>query len=357
MTRLRVFPLTLAAALLCACPKKPEDAEPKPPVAPTQEAQPAKDKPVDATKLADPACVARWSEEGEPKTFEAGGKTYTLKGAHLQETSKDDDDQVVLGLVADIKEDTAENLANLDDIVRFFKDQQAEVLVAVGDLGDDQKQIENALDRLAASGLPVLAVIGNREGRAAFNDAVAAAASRHNNVINLNHVRLVTLDDAALVSIPGYHNKVYIHADDGCLYGPSDLDATRPIVQAAKGKRVVLISHGPPKQDGAEALDRTLEQVNVGDPALADFIKDNGIKFGAFANIHEAGGRATNLAGQSLISEGKPSDELYLSIGPADSVRWQMNDGTESTGMASLMTIKGDKAWFKVHRVQRKASK
>ncbi len=346
-----LFALPLAAALATSC-KKPEEAV-KPP--PSAKPEAPKEKPAEA-KLADPACVAKWSEEGEAKKIDVGGKSYELKGSKFSELSKDDDDQLTLGLVADIKEDTPDNLANLEAIVKFFKEQKADAIVVDGDLGDDKKQIENALAKLAEADLPVLAIIGNREGRAAFNDAVAAASARFPGVINLNKVRLAVFDDGALVSVPGYHNKVYIHAEDGCLYGPGDLEATKPIVQAAKGKTLVLVSHGPPKQEGADALDRTLEQVNVGDPGLRDFIKDNAIKFGVFANIHEAGGRATTLNGQSLIGENKLVDEMYVSTGPADSVRWTMNDGTESVGMASLMMIKGDKASYKVFRVPHKAA-
>lgn len=338
----------LALATIAGCKKDP----PPPPPAPPPAATPSPT--AEAARRADPACMATYTETAPTKEIEVGGKKFALRGGRVDEVSTDADDELVLGLVADVKEDTADNLANLDQILKFFKEHKAEGIVIDGDLGDDQKQIEAVLNKLSEAGLPMFAIIGNREGRAAFNGAVASVSARFPGLVNLNAVRAVVLDDGALVSVPGYHNKVYIHAEDGCLYGPADLDATKPALAAAKGKTTVLISHGPPKQEGADALDRTLEQVNVGDPALRDFIRDNGIKFGVFANIHEAGGRATNLAGTSLIGEGKPADELFLSTGPADAVRWTMNDGTESVGMAALLSIKADKASFKVFRVPAK---
>lgn len=341
-------PVVAVAIAGSGCTKK-EEAKPAP--TPTPAATPT----AEAVRRADPACVAAYAETAPTKEVEVGGKKLALRGTRVDEVSTDADDELVLGLVADVKEDTAENLANLDAILKFFKDTKVEAIVVNGDLGDDQKQIESVLNKLSESGLPMFAIIGNREGRAAFNGAVAGVQARYPGLVNLNAVRTVVLDDAALVSVPGYHNKVYIHAEDGCQYTAADLEATKPALAAAKGKTTVLISHGPPKQDGADALDRTLEQVNVGDPALRDFIRDNGIKFGVFANIHEAGGRATNLAGTSLIGESKPSEELFVSTGPADSVRWTMNDGTESVGMAAALMIKADKASFKVFRVPAKA--
>jgi len=343
---LRVFLApTLLLFAFAGCKK---EAPPAPaPAAPTAE----------PSRLADPACVGRWDDSGATRTVESGGKTFTVKGSRVEETTKDDDDQLVLGVVADVKEDTPENIANLDAIIKFFKESKVEAIVVDGDLGEDQKQIENVLAKLAESGLPLFSIIGNRDSRAAYDNAMAAVSARYPGLFNLDQIRAVSFDDGALVSMPGYHNKVYIHAEDGCLYGPADLEATKPAVAALKGKTIVMVSHGPPKQDGADALDRTLEQVNVGDPAMSEFLREQGIKLGIFANVREAGGRATNLPGMALVKEGVFSEELYLSNGPADSVRWTMNDGTESVGMASLFTIKGNKASFKTFRVHPKATK
>lgn len=351
MFRRTLLTTLLTASALVACKKDPP---PPPPPAPKPTSAPAPTEAPEAARAADPGCAGKYTEEGEAKVFEAGGKSFSLKGARLDETSKDADDQLVLGVVADINEDTPDNLANLDAIIKFFKDGKAEGVIIDGDLGEDQKQIEAVLSKLTESGLPLFAIAGNRDGRAAFNDAVAAVAARYPGLFNLNQIRAVLFDDGALVTMPGYHNKLYIHAEDGCAYGPADLEATKPAIAAAAGKTVVFVSHGPPKQDGADALDRTLEHVNVGDPAMAELLKASAIKFGIFANVREAGGRATNLAGTTLVKEGTLADELYLTTGAADAVRWQMNDGTESNGMATLFTLKGKQASFKVFRAPAK---
>ena len=48
---------------------------------------------------------------------------------------------------------------------------------------------------------------------------------------------------------------------------------------------VLLVSHGGPLQSGAEAIDRTSEGENVGDPGLAKAIADAKIPFGIFGAI------------------------------------------------------------------------
>jgi hypothetical protein len=54
----------------------------------------------------------------------------------------------------------------------------------------------------------------------------------------------------------------------------------------------------------------------------------------------------------TLVAQGTLSTQLLLNPGPADSIRWPMNDKTESVGMAAVMTIAGGKASYKVERMK-----
>lgn len=328
---------------LFACQK---NEAPKPPATP-----PAPPPKAAAAASSDPVCITPFTAEGAKTALTIGARTFERTGAKLTETSADPDDQTIFGVVANSKEDTPENLANLQKALAFFKENQAEAILVVGDVGETEAQITNVLTPIAETGLPVLVIIGNREPKGAFNNAVAAVASKFPGVINLGQVRLVSMDDVALVSLPGYHDKAYLHAQDGCQYLPADVDATKAAITAAGAKPVVLVSHGPPKQDGSESLDRTLEQANVGDPALAALLRDTGVKFGVFANIQEAGGRATDLSGTKLVGPDKPSPELFLNPGAIDAVSWKMNDQTRSIGMAAVLTVKGKEASFKTFRI------
>jgi hypothetical protein len=113
----------------------------------------------------------------------------------------------------------------------------------------------------------------------------------------------------------------------------------------------VLISHGPPLQAGTTAIDRIHEGANVGDPVLAEVMKAGTFAFGLFGNIQEAGGHATNLAGDKAVAPETWADSLYLNPGPIDSVRWVMLDGSQSTGMAASVHFKGKQASYKIKRI------
>lgn len=343
----------LAAGLVATGCKKP--AADKKPVEKKKAPVEKKAPPPAPAKSANADCFAPWSTEGASKEVAVGDRKFTVGGTKMVESTTDEDKKAVLGVLANIKEDTPENLKNIEQFLAFFMEKKVDAIVVAGDVGETKTQIENALMPIAAKGLPTFVVIGNREKKSDFNQAVDAVAAKHSNVVNLNQVRLAAMDDVALVSVPGYYDKAYIHATDGCHYSADDVAKTQKIVESA-GKTVVLVSHGPPKQSGAEALDRTLEQANVGDPALAKLIGDANVKFGIFSNIQEAGGRATDATGEKLLSANEPHDMLFLNPGATDSVSWKMNDGTRSVGMAAVMTVEGGKAWFEVKRIEDKDS-
>jgi Icc-related predicted phosphoesterase len=349
---LRSSPLVgalVALPLAFGCPAKKETAPAETAAKPVEKAAP-KPAPVPSGG-ADPLCMAAWSPTGEAKALAAGARTLQQTGTQVVETSKDDDAKAVLGVLANIKEDTEDNLKNIQAALAFFKEKGADAVVVVGDLGESESQIANVLKPIAATGLPVFTIVGNREKRTDYASALKATAAAHPNVVDMNQARLVKLDDVALVSIPGYYDKAYIHAEDGCQYFPADLEGTQAVIKAAGTTPVVLVSHGPPKQDGSEALDRTLEQANVGDANLSKLIEESGVKFGIFANIQEAGGRGTDRSGKTLVKPGTPAESLFLNPGAIDAVSWEMNDGSRSVGMAAVMTLDGGQASFEVFRV------
>lgn len=286
--------------------------------------------------------------DGDKTSISATNGDWVRNGSTLSWVKGEADDALTIGLIADVKEASEANLKNLKAFVTKFKKAKVDMIAVAGDVAEKQHQIEAVLTTLAQSGLPVGVVIGNREGVGAFEGAVAKVQAKHSNVVNLNRVRRIDTPNADLVSLPGYYNKEYLHSADGCVYGREELDSLAAL-KAACNSPVVLISHGGPQQTGPDALDRTAQDANVGDPALRASLESLGIKFGVFANIHEAGGRGTDLGGAKKL-ENKEYDELYVNPGPADSVRYVMNDKTESTGMAAVMAVKGGKASFKVLR-------
>lgn len=310
-------------------------------------------KPPDTPKQSDPACVGR--PTGTPEeSLDIAGKKWSRKGSTITLNDADADDEFVLGQITDIKDHNPDNAANLQAVVNWMKTEKVDAIAITGDLGETADSIEKVVRDVAAAGVPVLTIVGNRECKDHFAQGVAAAQKDFKNVINMNTVRVINTDEVSIVSMPGYYNRAYLHCAEGCEYMPEDVRALPEVAKEATNPVKLLISHGPPLQAGPLAIDRIHEGANVGDPVLTEVMKANAgmFPFGIFGNIQEAGGYATDLSGATRVAAETFVDSFYLNPGPLDAVRWVMLDGTESVGMAGLVKIKGKQAMYKIFRLK-----
>jgi hypothetical protein len=352
--------VALAASLIVACPAEDKPGETPPDGKPADKpadpvANPADPKPADPTPTtltaSHPECVGPMTAE-PAETLTIGDKTFERKGSVVTMTGTDPDDELAIGQITDVKDWTAENCANLRVVTKWFVDEKVDLIAVTGDLGESVESIEKVVREVAKTNLPVVAIAGNRECRDHFTTALTNVQKDHKNVINMNTVRVLNTDDASLVSMPGYYNRNYIHCAEGCEYTSSDVAALLEIAKSATAPVRVLVSHGPPKQNGPTALDRIHEDVNVGDPEMTKVLQAGLFPFGLFGNIQEAGGYATDLSGEKRVAQDAYADQLYMNPGPVDAVRWAMLDGSESLGMAGIMRIKGKQAKYKIYRVK-----
>ncbi|WP_373048474.1 hypothetical protein [Vulgatibacter sp.] len=354
----RILTAVGAAALLAACSDnkpaaEPEKAAPAPAPKAAAPAAPASDASVASVPgKSDPECVGP-IDTAVPETRTIGDRTVEVNGYRLTVKSAEDaDEKAVVGVLANLNEASGENLFNLERYLGFFRENGAEMIVVAGDSGQDRANIEAVLRKVAASGLPVLAIAGNREARADYVDAVAAVQKDQPNLINGNRVRYVDWDDADFVTLPGYHDPRYIHASGaGCQYSKEDVGALKKLTAAANDA-VVLVAHGQPLGTAPTALDVIApDKKHVGDPNLTTVLETAGIPFGIFPNIKEAGGIAVaDLAGEKVLADGTASEKLFLNPGAADSIEWTMNDGTTSVGTAAILAIEGKQATHRIYR-------
>jgi Icc-related predicted phosphoesterase len=279
-----------------------------------------------------------------------GGRAAVRRGNHLRFTEADKDGQLVLGVLGPVNEDSPNNLQALQKYLTFFQAEKADAIVVDGDTGETEEGIVHVLDAVAASKVPVLVVIGNRECRADYAAATRRVSEKRSNLVNLNEVRTVEFPEATLISVPGYHDPNFINCAKGCQYFQSTLDEAAESAKAATSP-VILVAHGPPLGEGSQALDYATPAGNVGDPALRAVLSETGVRFGIFAHIKEAGSRATDLAGTTVVDPDRAARVLFLNPGPANTAKWKMNDGTSGHGFAAIFALKGQEARWKPLRL------
>jgi len=319
------------------------------PPTPPPEASPARSR---LRANQDCAAPVEPADPGESaKEIKIGNRSATLAGYRLVFRDPESNGKLTLGVLGPINEDSGRNVLGLKKYLKFFVQEGTDAILVTGDTGEVASAIARVLKVLAESKLPILVVIGNRECIADFKEGVAIAQKEFSNIINLNQIRAVEFREATIVSLPGYYDPNYINCATGCRYYKSTVD---DLVELAKASPhpVVLVSHGPPRGEGSQSLDYAISGGNVGDAEINRAIGEANIAFGAFSNIKEAGARATDLPGTTVIPAATPVKSLYLNPGPADTLNWPMNDGTQSHGMAAVLTIQGSEATWKAFRAK-----
>ncbi|MEL6183237.1 MAG: metallophosphoesterase [Myxococcota bacterium] len=309
---------------------------------------PAEAEPTSAPAAAAPGnpCFAPFATGAEEKMTVAG--VPFVKSGTVLKMEEDANATTVLGVIGNVKEFSDENAAAITDYVGFFKERKVDAVVVTGDVGESQSDIEMALTAIAKVGKPIFAVIGNRENGDDFGKAVAKV----DGVVDLNQTRLVILDDHALVSVPGYHDPNYVHAERGCVYGPAEIAEIGKAVDAAGDVPVVVVSHGPPKQSGEAGIDMMAEGDHVGNAALTAFAEAKKVPFMIASNIQESGGRGSSRDGSKPVAEKEMASELYFNPGGADrTVAWKMRNGEFAYGMVGIMSLDGDKASYELMKL------
>ncbi len=362
-TSFRMLGLLVVVAMLmtgCRSEEKPSEPEQPSPEASTEEPEDLLAVDIEippggegstesASGESDPACVGGL-ELADATVLEIPDWNAEVNGYRATLTRDGDDPgHLTLGVIADIKEDTGENMFNIGRLVEWWRSENVDAVVVAGDAGETEPGLARALGALADPGWPVFVTIGNREAREVYTGALAKAKEAYPNVIDLTQQRLVKLPGATLLSLPGYHDPRFLHAETGCVYFREDVEALVPLAKEAEGP-VLLVAHSGPRGATPQAVDFAREAGNIGDANINRLIAAADIPFGIFAHVHEAGGSATDLFGRDLIEQGAFTDSFYLNVGPADSHPWAMNDETVSRGMGGLVRVKGDEAAYQIHR-------
>ena len=311
------------------------------------EEKPVAEKPAEAAKVAEkapekprPTCVGAVTE-GTATTVTTNSGTWELNGSTLKWTGAGEKAALSVGLLSDIKEGAAENLANIDKFVAMFKERKVDLVLVTGDVGMNETDVSTVLTKLADVKVPVVSIMGNREGIAFYNAGHKTANAAAAHVLDGNKIRKIDTDFVDVITLPGYHDVNYLHSEDGCAYTDADVAAVKDLATKSDSP-VVLMAHGGPLQMGEQAIDLSSQGKHAGDPKLSTLIKDASIKFGFFGNIHEAGGKATNLEGTEVVKAGEFHPSFFLNPGPADAMEWAMNDGSVSKGMGALVEFTKD---------------
>jgi hypothetical protein len=257
------------------------------------------------------------------------------EGASIQRPGFGHDGKLTLGAIADTKEPLPDTLSTVKRFAERFAGERVDGVVLLGDLAADGEGVEAIVRAAAAPKVPIFVLPGDREPEGPFHDGLDRARASGIEVIDLQRTRIVD-GEVDLVALPGYPFRSYL-VDGGCRYRGSDLTALAERAAKLDGP-TLLLGHTPPHGDGEGAIDRAFGAVNAGDPEINRMLDVGRIRFGLFAHVDEAGGRASD--GKSAVAEGIASPTLLVNVGSADTV--------DNAPRAAIFALDHGRASFRV---------
>jgi Icc-related predicted phosphoesterase len=290
-------------------------------------------------------CSAPLERLAEPLEWKLGEKAFLFDGVRLFE-KEPSDGTLTVGVLGAVKDFMPETRESLGFFLKRFQEEKVDFLVLLGDIGSTEYEIMQVVSFCARSGPPLLAVSGNSESRAAFNRALLGVQKRYHQVVNANLVQRVDTRGMTLLFLGGYFERRFAHETAACIYRKEQLEQLSNIAKSSAPTRL-LFSHGPPLGKGGEALDAVPDGDNVGDPALNRLMQEAEINFGIFSHILEAGGVSSDAQGK-LVPEDKMVERLWLNVGSANPLPWQLNSGAVSCGMAAVVKVQQKRASYKI---------
>lgn len=282
-------------------------------------------------------------------TIRIQGAALTARGSRLvaERLGRDGDTRraspLRLGVLADTREALPATVEALVALRSAFIDAKVDAIIVLGGIEATFDGMRLLLTRLG-TGVPLLAMPGDLASHEGFQAALRELGSR---AVDLTSYRLVELPGATLAAVPGYYRRHHIAAGpQGCSYSPGDLQQLGKALAARGAIPRVVLSYGPPRGDGAHAVDRAYGDVNIGDRSLARLMRETGARFGLFSHVCESGGHATDLDGHP-VAEDSWSDSLLVNVGAADSVPCQRLDGSWWASSAVIFEVSARGARFR----------
>lgn len=184
------------------------------------------------------------------------------------------------------------NKRHVDNIRKKVADDDVDFIIVAGDLTVFERDLDDVLADLNSIGLPVMIIPGNHESPEVLSELCAG----YDNLIYLHHATY-EIDDYIFV---GFGNPGFATIE------PEFEKFVGNIKKAVVGKKIILITHGPPYNTKLDYLGGD----HVGCKSITKFIKNNdNIVIAVSGHIHENFGVKDKLNKISLVNPG-PNGEI-----------------------------------------------
>ncbi len=185
--------------------------------------------------------------------LQTDGRSWKLSGHTIART--DDDNGIVIGVVADAAGAAPRTIAALGRIRAALDAAKPDVVVTLGGMGASTDELVASLGTLSDhAAWPIVALPGDLEPMGVHLAAIAALRTRGDVVIDGRSARWITLGGATIATVPGAGASERLSAGaDGCAWTADDISKLVSELSAKSGARILASAEAPRQSIDGEA--------------------------------------------------------------------------------------------------------
>lgn len=217
---------------------------------------------------ATPHLCATWpTAAGSERRFElSGGAAAVVTGHRLAVEAEGG----AIAAVADAR-GSSTAVARAKQLAATFAERDVRVVLALGGMGRNSKELVAALEPLVSPRWALVAMPGDRESVKALRSAVAELGRGGRPVFDGSAVRSIALGPARVVTVPGIAAESGLAAGtEGCVHRAEDAAAAAAELAAHEGPKIFAL-YAAPRQRGEGGSDLA-DGVHAGEPELSDAV-------------------------------------------------------------------------------------
>ena len=210
-----------------------------------------------------------------------------------------------------------------------LKAAEAQLILVLGGLGDEQTTADATAAALATLGPPVLVVAGGRDQPERIERAIDSVAGGGERIIDATALRSIDIGSDTLIPVAGASEGRYALGPKHCGHGLDDLkDIAGELGAGGLGRRWLIAWHAP-GQSGPRGVARTEAGLDLGSADLAELGRRVGAAGGLFAGPAVQAVRPTADGGGRRVGVDVPAPDLRLVVPRLSGVALERDDGSQ----------------------------
>lgn len=289
-------------------------------------------------------CAKLRSPDHPVKRVKIGSRVFQRRGYRLVASRHPPENSFCFGAVGGAYTTSEQIRSDLSGFSLAVSNRKCRGIVVLGNMGRNQKELEQNYRALAASSLPLFILPGASEHMKRYEKTLEKLSKSGVGVVDLARVRVVEWSDLTLLSVPGHHRHQPLGSGWwACGFTHRDVyEMMRLMDQEGSKKPVLLVSHASPLTNfaGSMGIDIGYGGAHGGSRALtlmASFLR---IGFSVSAQIDEAGPAGLNPVAKKRVGEGEFAPALWLHPGAVK--RIEGVDGKVRKQIGTIMIFRGN---------------